>query len=499
MSKVSADDHVLPRPVEPLPDYAISRARASASEKLVEKYKLAPEAAQCLADAAVDPAEFRQSMDHPVRMSVPGGTILCVRTPVWARKVFPDPRNPRLGPARRHQFAIEPGTGGEDSRFAPVPEPTSDGVAPALHVGVQSREHLSWAADMAKKHVLEVNDWRASIRVQGVMTEVWAVPTAYHHADGTPDLWAATTAEGSSRITATHDILGIRSVDVAYDVGDKQMRAILKQRNDQHLHGADRALEEQMRAERVPALLIVGFEAHPGGTTHFSTAVKSLVALRHVDPPKEWGEGPENESLADACLDELERQELISPEQRRWLAGTMTRKEAGANNLSPDPATRAAWIVRTFTDDDPIVFGALRLAVTSQSTRKRISPRLRRGLATALIVRALDPNATKSVERVRRYLPEAFSDSVSGGVWKPTFRSADQLLEAALIEHRAEPDPDRNPLGPDRRELATRAGYVLVATLSLLADKGTANNDQPDRRVPDRAGELGRSRRRARS
>jgi len=162
----------------------------------------------------------------------------------------------------------------------------------------------------------------------------------------------------------------------------------------------------------------------------------------------------------------------------------MTRKEADANNLSSDAATRAAWIVRTFTDDDPVVFGALRLAVTSQSTRKRISLRLRRGLATALIVRALDPNVTKSVERVRRYLPDAFNDSVSGGVWKPTFRSADQLLDAALIEHRAEPDPDRNPLGPARRELATRAGYVLVATLSLLADKGTANNDQPDRRMP---------------
>lgn len=484
MNKVSADDHVLPRPVEPLSDYALSRARSAASEKLIERFKLAPEAAQCLADSVVDPADLRQSMEHPVRMSVPGGTLLGIRAMLWARKVFPDPRNPRLGPARRHQFAIEPGTGGEDSRFAPVPEPTSDGVVPALHVAVMSREHLSWASDLAKKHVLEVNDWTASIRVQGVMTEVWVVATRYHHADGSPDLWASTTAEGSSRITAAHHILNVRSVDAVYDVSDKQMRAIAKQRNDQHMRGTDRVLEEEMRAERVPALLVVGFEAHPGGTAHFSTAVKSLVALRHVDPPKEWGEGPENESLADACLDELERQDLIPPIHRRWLAGSLTRKEAEAANLSSDAATRAAWIVHTFTDDDAATFGALRLAVTSQSTRKRISPKLRKGLATALIVRALDPAATKNVERVRRYLPEAFSESVRGASWKPTFRSPDHLLNAALAEHQAERDPDRSPLGSGCCELATRAAYALVATLSLLADKGTANNDQPDRRTP---------------
>ena len=62
-----------------------------------------------------------------------------------------------------------------------------------------------------------------------------------------------------------------------------------------------------LRCERMPALIIVGFRKHAGVTTGFPTAIKSLVALRHVDPPKPWGEGPENESLADEVLDELSR------------------------------------------------------------------------------------------------------------------------------------------------------------------------------------------------
>ena len=50
------------------------------------------------------------------------GVVL--RADVWARKILPDPHNPRVGPKRRHPFAIEPGTGDEATRFAPVPDPT---------------------------------------------------------------------------------------------------------------------------------------------------------------------------------------------------------------------------------------------------------------------------------------------------------------------------------------------------------------------------------------
>jgi hypothetical protein len=126
-----------------------------------------------------------------------------------------------------------------------------------------------------------------------------------------------------------------------------------------------------LRCERVPALIVVGFKKHSSGNTTFPTAVKSLVALRHVDPPKPWGEGPENESLADEVLDELYREGLISATERTYFAGSCTRAEARAAHLSDDPAVRASRIVHLFTSDDVGIGDAIRIAVTSQSTRKR--------------------------------------------------------------------------------------------------------------------------------
>src|SRR4051794_23588171 len=197
MSK-TRDDHVLPRPVDRLPDYANAKARSNAAAKLTDLFGLSEHAARAFADAAVDPAELRKAAEAPERIPVPGGTILGIRANAWSRRVMPDPRNPRIGPARRHPFAVNPGSS-EDCRFRPVPEPVSDGVRPELSVDIESREHLTWSADQAKRYILHENDWRDSIRSQGVMTEVWVTATAYRHADGSPDVYMPTTAEGSSR------------------------------------------------------------------------------------------------------------------------------------------------------------------------------------------------------------------------------------------------------------------------------------------------------------
>ncbi len=45
------------------------------------------------------------------------------------------------------------------------------------------------------------------------MEAVWLVATTYRHADGTDPATVPVTAEGSSRVTAVHDIVGVRSAD----------------------------------------------------------------------------------------------------------------------------------------------------------------------------------------------------------------------------------------------------------------------------------------------
>ena len=494
MIKLISDDHVLPRPVERLPDYAHAKARQTLAEKIVDAFGLSEASAAAIANAVVDPSEVRKSIgdtsDPDVeKIPVPGGTLLGIRTSVWARRTMPDPRNPRTLPSRRHPFAIDPGTGGEDSKFRPVPEPRSLD-AEELHkaelaVDIENRHHLTWAAQQAASFVLAENDWRASIESQGVMEAVWLVATTYQHADGSAPATTLTTVEGSSRTTAVHNILGVHSADVPYDDGDAKFRAYIRKLNDAFERGErDRETLVSLRCERIPALILVGFRPHTEGVTGFPTAVKSLVALRHVDPPKPWGEGPENESLADEVLDELYRRDLISQTQRDYAAGSCTRAEAREAHLPDDPVQRAAQIVRLFTNKDERFDEAIRVAVTSQSTRKRITSKLMNELATALILRAVADDRGK-VDQIRRYLRHAFSKSAHRENWDATGRSTDQLVQQALAEVRESiGNGEMEEPGPASLELAVRASYPLVVSGRLNADRGSSGNDQPDRRTP---------------
>src|SRR5260370_34226888 len=98
MKNFLSEDHVLPRPVEPLPDYAHAKSRQACADRLVEAFDLSVEGATTIANAVVDPTEVRKLIGDPTdprfeERPVPGGTILGIRTKVWWRRVMPDPRN----------------------------------------------------------------------------------------------------------------------------------------------------------------------------------------------------------------------------------------------------------------------------------------------------------------------------------------------------------------------------------------------------------------------
>lgn len=258
------------------------------------------------------------------------------------------------------------------------------------------------------------------------------------------------------------------------------MRSRIRELNMAYEQGPTTKQSEALRCETMPALILVGYTPLPGGPDRFSSAVKSLVALRHVDAPKEWGEGPELESLADEALSVMEDRGIITSLRRRWLAGSISRKQAAAAHLPDDPAIRAAEIIALFSTDDQAVRDAIRDAVTRQSTRKRITKNFRVKLAVALIVRAVAGEGTNP-DRVRRYMHHGFV-SVRDNAFNPTHRDADDLLTDALDEFDADPGSDP---GPARLELAARAAYPLISTLSLWADRGTQNNpNADDRRRP---------------
>lgn len=494
MEKTFSRDYVLPRPVERLPEYARAKARKDLASRLVAAFSLSVEAASTIANGVVDPTAVRKSIGEPTspeveKISVPGGgTLLGIRTIVWARKVMPDPRNPRILPTRRQPFAVEPGTGGDDSKFRPVPEPRTRSGAKVqiaeLVVDVESRDHLTWASQQASDYVRAKNDWSDSIASQGVMEAVWLVATTYEHRDDSASVTTMVSAEGSSRITGVHQLLGVRSADVPYDENESKLRSHIKKLNEAYDRGPTPPEMTTIRCEQIPALILVGFRQRQSGDTTFPTAVRSLVALRHVDPPTPWGKGIEYESLADEVLDEWFRRNLISAAELYYFAGACTRSEALAAHLSDDPVLRAARIVRMFTSPDKQIREAIRTAVTSQSHRKNLSPELCNGLATALILRA-EADDLRKTDQTRNYMRRAFVQSVVSDKWQCTDRDTESLARAALREVRrsigAESHSDP---GPASLELVVRGMYPLIVSGKLRATLGSRGNIQSDRRPP---------------
>src|SRR5262249_46160576 len=170
------------------------------------------------------------------------------------------------------------------------------------------------------------------------------------------------------------------------------------------------------------------------------------------------------------------------------LYGTLS-----ATSLAASPPTNAPTISPTpdmfhsngiRSSKDERIDEAIRVAVTSQSTRKRITSKLMNELATALILRAVAEDRGK-VDQIRRYLRHAFSKSAHRDAWQATGRSTEQLVNHALAEVReAIGNGDTGEPGPASLELAIRASYPLVVSGRLNADRGSSGNEQPDRRTP---------------
>jgi hypothetical protein len=393
---------------------------------------------------------------------------------------MPDPRNPRVGPARRHPIAVRPGST-EEAHFRPIPEPEPDPEGrPELRLEIESRECLAWSSVIAKKYILKDNDWRMSIRNQGVMTEVWLSAVTLVHGDGSVPVTVPVTSEGSSRLTACHDILDIRSADVPYSRDDRALRSNVRTLNDALTGGPSVEQAEALRCETIPALLLVGFEPHPGSSATFATAVRSLVALRHVEPPKPWNEAAKMGSIADTLLEALTMQGLLTSEEELWLLGALTPEEAVEKGFSDDPAVRAARIVRLLTDPEPAIHHTIRVAITGQTTKQRITNKFKLEVAAALILRAVGgAEEGQKTSDIYRGLQTGFSDSLASQPWRATYRTTEEIMSVALAElMRGEEN------GAASHELAARAAYPLVVSRQLFPDRGSTNNDQPDRRAP---------------
>ena len=236
-------------------------------------------------------------------------------------------------------------------------------------------------------------------------------------------------------MTGVQDILGGEVCTTSPTTRATGSCDVIRRLNDAFDRGPSSEDLTAMRCEIVPALFLIGFIPHHGGSAEFATAVKSMVALRHVDPPTPWGEGLEWSRSPTPPSKNSRAPGRTPPDRRRWMAGAITRQEAEHAHLSSDPAVRAAAIIEVFTSDDPETRDAIRLAVRRPSPRgsSQDRPKLMNQLATALIVRAVSV-AVIALDRVRRYMRHGFAKPLCGGDWTATTRNADERVAEALAE-----------------------------------------------------------------
>ncbi|WP_158685006.1 hypothetical protein [Streptomyces sp. LaPpAH-108] len=479
-------------PLWPLPRTAAvnNLANSLRSQGLTES------SARTLSLASVRPDDMRRKLVEPAELRVQGGTLLIAETRLWSVAVLPHPANPREYGHR--QYAL----GGSGTWGATITEPKSyaSGVA-ELAMHVESPSVIAQRLESAKSRLVRDNPLAQDLAVEGVLQPLTVVSLNVTHEDGQPNRALLIAADGSSRISAAHDILGYEPSRIACEWidDDRKLRSevsrwvrLMQRQGWQNLTEDER---RKLRVLSVPARVVVGFRPNVQADQAFHTAVRNFIGLTHIRPPRPYGPAVENEAKADAVLDNLAEPRPsgaahITEAEKGWFAGTISEDEVTAAGLSKHRDVRAGEIVRS------LLGGGLRTArrvnggIRSLTAKQRPKREERVDVAVELILRPARTGTiadTKFLRPRRAVLQRAYrlpeiedlsadvpqEGATAGG------RTLEQLRDAAL----AEADKglgDSGRLGPAQTELAVKAAFYMAMAEPMALQRevfGVGAND----------------------
>lgn len=440
-------------PIE-IPSVAPISAHRKLANALVQA-GLSEGAATALARVVVNPADVRKRLASPSAERTNAGTLLTVPTFAWSPLLSVAPDNKRETINR-----LLPVSGG-DLPYPPLPELTSQGLEPELHLAAQSREQLAATLGAAEGYLKIVNDLTEQVEDTGILRPLTVVAVRASYADGSAPTDFAATADGSSRTAAAHRISGLTASAALFQLGqdDRAFRrwmADLAERAD--AGDSSDGLRHLANVLIVPADIVVGFEAaRPNDNA--AMAIRSLVGLMHVQPPTEWSPGSQLDAQGDEALNELADRKLVSTDEARYLAGLIRLDEAAALGLPHHADERAATIVRTFAANvEPVKVALRRLTGLSQIRGKRVA-----AVAAELAIRSFRSDrdhASKSEgskSRVGLQLAYVMRE-IWEEAWSVTQRSPEELRSAA----QGELSSTTGTLGPTQIELAVLGGFELA-------------------------------------
>ncbi|MFD3727871.1 hypothetical protein [Streptomyces sp. NPDC058671] len=330
--------------------------------------------------------------------------------------------------------------------------------------------------DKSNSFLARHNDLTETIGQHGILRELLlTVVRIDHDSEDESSVWALAGADGSSRISASHRIHALGASDVLYGLpgDDRKYRQLLSQ----VLGTGERPREEvtpddvkRARALVAPATLVLRFIPDESSQLQYDQAVKFIVGITHVEPPKPWGAASENDALADPVIEEFLRAGRLTRTRAEWFAADLTPDEVRSNVLDPWPDTRVAEIVAAFLNaEEHALFRKGVLRITAKS---KVTVDFKAKVVTEMILRPwraanADADAADRVSGTRSTLQRMLK-------WTPLQASGwhvsgdndpDKMLESALRSLKEGGSSEGAGV-----ELGVRGGYYLAVHGTLVRE-----------------------------
>jgi len=408
--------------------------------------------AEAIARVVVNPSDARRRLATPDMQRTSTAEIYTIPARVWTPLLFAHPDNKRETANRSLPIT------GATLRFPPLPLVTSDGTEPWLRLNAESPDQLVHALQQAEEFLTHDNPLYEQIGEEGVLRPHTLVAINVSFTDPVEDIAIVSSADGSSRTASAHRNLNLKVRDLlTYLADDRAFRRYvggLRERAE----AADvtEAERRSIRSLTVPADIIVRIDPRPQLVTTSARAVRALVGLMHVQPPKEWSDQAKYDAQGEEIIEELLIDAAITEMDRAYLAGQLTLHEAAEYGLPRHADERAGKIIQTFRRNEGSVKRAIK-RVTHQPI-KRVTKKLIAKVAAELAMRSYrDPSdGDLQTSRVGLQLAWSLKDAWDEP-WKLSLRKPEEIRDAALRELGRE-----GGLGPNQVELAVLGSFELT-------------------------------------
>lgn len=416
------------------------------------------EAARAIAEAVVDPLEVaedlaEQRFEHQDTPS--GKQLVIVRCRVWTAAASIDGGNGRT----RLRITLTTPDG-------PWPMPHSS-QEPILMYQSPKLDALRSAVTASAKAIGN-DDIRALLRQNP--RGIWNPPTFVVGAfkiGKDPYGHIIHTAEGSSRLAAAQELIGIpfdgpicHLTDIRKFIDRERLRVT---REIETAPGVSSRLLEKLLT--CPARVVVAV-LNPDGTLctdSFADVVSHYIESVHIEP-RSWDAAEQGNVIGERLVYALKNAGALTNKQ---AADILQREHAGTVSMPPDRI--AATLIRAVTN--PAYSDVVREVVLEEGGKNLTSQRRAAAVGPLLVKifrHAQDYQKSAETALLREHLPS----ELNAASWTVTNRSTDELLNDA------ETALDENPgsWSDASRELVAR-GVAPMAVLGLvLSDQGQAVN-----------------------